>query len=268
MQEIIFAIDCLFRMVVEPRGGFHRGVGLRQDGGALSYSLFAVYEGPDAHSPVLADYFREAFSDGASFGLEGISADLFLPEAEDVLLFDDGPGPAAVLQFSSRECALLEVLLRHERFRQHFVQVPLNQSPGVSVTFGIFRSLPSPVAGEEEVCPRTAGLSFLVRYYGPMPDITAFQDFYTANHPPILGRLPGIRNVFCYLPDKFDCAGLPQSEVMLINEVVFDAVEQLNVALGSDIVGCLKADSARFPPFGHSTHHAMRREILLGDARD
>lgn len=136
------------------------------------------------------------------------------------------------------------------------------------MTFGVFRSLPFPVCGSDLIAPRTAGLSFLVRYYGPMRDVRAFQDFYTANHPPILGCLPAVRNVFCYLPQKLDAAGLPLSEIMLINEVVFDDVEQLNAALRSDVIMALKADSAQFPPFGHSTHHAMRRDRLVGEAGD
>lgn len=242
--------------------------GSRSDGVALSYSLFAVYEGPGEQSRVLAGHFREVFSQGWGPGRAEVSLDLFLPEPADILLFDDGPGPVAVLEFSSDESASLGALVREDAFQRVCVQEPQNVLPGVSVTFGLFRALPSPISGSDLIAPRTARLSFLVRYYGPMPDVRAFQDFYIAKHPPILGRLPAIRNVFCYLPQEFVDVELPLSEIMLINEVVFDDVGQLNAALRSDVVKALKADSAQFPPFGHSTHHAMRRDRLLGKAGD
>ncbi len=240
----------------------------RNDGVVLSYSLFVVCEGSCAQSQLLAEHFREISARGPGVRKAGVSLDLFLPEPEGIHLFDDGPAPAAVLEFSSAEAASLQALVQDEVFQQHCVQIPASLHSGVSVTFCLFRSLPFPISGRDSIAPRRAGLSFLVRYYGPMPDERAFQDFYTANHPPILGRLPAVRNVFCYLPQEFYSAGLPLSEIKLINEVVFDDVEQLNAALRSDVVAALKADSAQFPPFGHSTHHAMRRDRLFGKAVD
>ncbi len=241
---------------------------LRNDGVILSYSLFVFCEGSCAQSQLLEEHFREVFARDPGLGKSCITLDLFLPEPEDIHLFDDGPAPAAVLEFSSTEVASLKALVQDDVFQQLCVQAPRSLLSGNSVTLGLFRSLPFPISGSDSVAPRRAGLSFLVRYYGPMPDEGAFQDFYTANHPPILGRLPAVRNVFCYLPQEFQADGLPLSEITLINEVVFDDVEHLNAALQSDVVAALKADSAQFPPFGHSTHHAMRRDRLLGKAGD
>ena len=229
----------------------------------MSYSLFAFYEAPVTQTPIFADDFREAVARRPQTHSRPVAIELFLPEPEPVVLFDDGPAPAAILEFTCHSFAALEGLLNEAWFRRRFLTVPLERQPTSSISFGAFRAQPSAVAGTDDVQPRKAGLSFIVRYYGPMADEAAFHDFYTANHPPILGRLPNVRNVCCYLPEKLRDFELPHSEVRFINEVVFDDVGNLNAALQSDVIGLLKADSARFPPYGHSTHHAMRRETLL-----
>ena len=227
----------------------------------MSYCLFAIYEASATQSSLLADRFRAEASGCPAALLGGLSLDLFLPEPEPVVLFDDGPAPAAILQFSLETPLLLGALAGDSWFQASFLTAPEGfEAP----SFRAFRVQPSPVAGQDRVRPRTAGLSFVVRYYGPMPDEAAFVDFYTANHPPILGRLPKIRNVRCYLPEPLPGAGLPPAEVCFINEVVFDDVGDLNAALRSEVIAELRTDSARFPPYGHSTHHAMRRERLLG----
>lgn len=226
----------------------------------MSYSLFAIYEASGSQAPVIADALRAAMS-VCPVGLsKHMTADLFLPEPEPVVLFDDGPAPAAILQVSVSTRASLEEVADNAWFRNSFLNVPAAFD---SVSFGAFLVRPSPVAGGDAALSRSAGLSFVVRYYGPMLDEDAFVDFYTANHPPILARLPKIRNVFCYLPQPLPKRDLPPAEVRFINEVVFDDVRNLNAALQSEVIADLKADSARFPPYGHSTHHAMRRERLL-----
>lgn len=229
----------------------------------MSHSLFAYYEGPAAYTPVLSNWFRgQSLQWLASLEIV-IDADLFVPETGHTAVFSDGPGPAAMLEFSSLELAEIEGMIVDDEFRRHFLRTPAKLAPEADITFGIFRSLATPVAGADAIRPRTAGLSFVVRYYGPMADETAFQDFYTANHPPILARFPEIRNVFCYLPVATQASELSLSNIVLGNEVVFDDLQCLNVALQSNIMPLLKADSVGFPPFGHSTHHAMKREKLL-----
>ncbi len=107
-------------------------------------------------------------------------------------------------------------------------------------------------------------MSFVVRYYRPAEDENAFQAFYVAHHPPILGRFPGIRNVLCYLPLAWRNAGaIATSDCMLGNEVVFDSLADLDAALASEVRHELRRDYERFPPFsGAVTHHAMLRQCL------
>ncbi len=227
----------------------------------MSYCLFAIYEASATQSSLLAAHFRAVAAGCPAALLGDLSLDLFLPEPEPVVLFDDGPAPAAILQFALEAPDSLDALTGDPWFRASFLTAPEGFA---APSFRAFRMQPGPVASDDRVRPRTAGLSFVVRYYGPMPDEAAFVDFYTAHHPPILGRLPKIRNVRCYLPEPLPGTGLPPAEVRFINEVVFDDVGDLNAALQSDVIADLRADSARFPPYGHSTHHAMRRERLLG----
>ncbi len=102
-----------------------------------------------------------------------------------------------------------------------------------------------------------------MRYYGPTDDQAAFVRFYTHNHPPILATFPGIRNVLCYLPlDWRSNKKVPDSSLILGNEVVFDDLDALNRALESDVMPQLRADGRRFAEFGFNTHHAMRRQRI------
>ena len=229
----------------------------------MGYSLFAIYEGPGQWSSPLGTYFRGAPLQWLRSRAGALDVDLFVPEIGKTVLFDDGPGPAALLEFSGARPEDLETLAAEARFQRYFLRNPTELAPGIEATFGLFHALASPVGGAAKPAPRTAGLSFLVRYYGPMANEAAFHRFYTANHPPLLGRFPDIRNVFCYVPETASLSGLPVSAVRLGNEVVFDDLAHLNTALQSDVLPLLKADSAKFPPFGHSTHHPMVREKLL-----
>lgn len=103
-----------------------------------------------------------------------------------------------------------------------------------------------------------------MRYHRPAEDEAAFLRHYLDHHPPILGRLPGVRNVLCYLSlDWFPPAGAVSSDVMLGNEVVFDSLADLDAALNSPVRDELRADYIALPAFsGPVTHHAMARRAL------
>lgn len=228
----------------------------------MSYCLFLTYEGSSVHSTALYAWVRNACRQWLTAETPRIEVDLFRPAYGDVARFDDGPAPAAMLEISATRDILLD-LVAGDQFNQTFNKDALERVPGLELSIGLFRRLATPVAGAGSTVPRTANFSFVVRYYGPSPDEQAFQEFYTTNHPPILARFPAIRNVFCYLPEPMPATRVLRSDVMLGNEVVFDDLAGLNAALKSDVLADLKADSARFPPFGHSTHHAMLREKLM-----
>lgn len=234
----------------------------------MSYCLFIYFEGPATASGKLASWLRGNAlqwlkTDRAAKAVEDLELDVFVPETGKTEPFDEGAGPAAVLQLSSKNQDALAALAGTSGFTSMFYGDALGLEPDLRISLGMFEVLATPVAGEPETRPRTAGLSFVVRYYGPAENPAAFQKFYTANHPPILARFPDIRNVFCYVPLVLPSTDIPHSEILLGNEVVFDDLAHLNVALRSDVLVSLRADSANFPSFGHSTHHAMMREKLV-----
>jgi hypothetical protein len=61
---------------------------------------------------------------------------------------------------------------------------------------------------------------------------------------------------------------VPDSSMILGNEVVFDDLDALNRALESDVMPVLRADGKRFAEFGFNTHHAMRRERIHANGAD
>ena len=114
--------------------------------------------------------------------------------------------------------------------------------------------------GHESPLPRIAPLSFVVRYYGPVADAADFIGFYTKNHPPLLAKFPGIRNMLCYLPLNWQSMNEITDDYMFLgNEVVFDNLDARNQALASDVMPEVQADSEHFAAYGYNTHHAMQR---------
>lgn len=194
-------------------------------------------------------------------GLE--SADVFMPADGRVAAFDQSGTPALLLQLEVATAALANALAQAEWFRHRLLHPGAWGPPLDGLSLDLCETLHFPIPGHETPPPRTAPLSFVVRYYGPTADLAAFDRFYVDNHPPILARFPGIRNVLCYLPTGWQTQGpVRDSRLILGNEVVFDDLGALNRALESDVLALLIADGKRFPEFGSNSHHAMRRERI------
>lgn len=231
----------------------------------MSVCLFISFEGSAEHTAPLLTWARNGAVERL-IGAEPITVEAYVPEAAGGIVFDDGAAPALMIEFRAEEAGFVLQLIGRPDFASLFKRAGFDT--GCDVHFGFFDRHVTPVAGETIPAQRIAPVSFVVRYYGPMPDEEAFARFYLSNHPPILGKFPDIRNVLCYTPrdeKHLQRAEMPVSPVRFCNEVVFDDVGKLTRALGSDVLTELRADSRNFPPFGHSTHHAMRRFILLGD---
>jgi len=165
-----------------------------------------------------------------------------------------------MLQFSSR--AALSDALADPRFRQSLTGRPASLSfTGTPLERRFY-----PVAGGTEPGPLTAPFSYVVRYHHPAEDVAAFVSHYLADHPPILGKLPGIRSVLCYLPLVEGVADvLPAADYMVGNEVAFDHPEAFNAAMASPVRLELRKHFHSFPPFaGKNTHYPMMRRQLTG----
>ena len=172
---------------------------------------------------------------------------------------DDGPGPLlmAMLQFPSLE--KLQAGLSDPRFGQSLAGMP------VAATGTGFERRFFPVAGAPEPGPLRAPFSYVVRYHRPADNVAEFVSHYVADHPPILGKLPEIRSVLCYLP--IDVAGvLPPADYMIGNEVAFDSPDAFNAAMASPVRHELRAHFKSFPPFtGKNTHYPMMRRQLAAN---
>ena len=226
----------------------------------MTVAVFLIIE----HSDSPATELVRSFCDGPLVWLGGRgeveSVDTYSPAAGDVPLFDDESPPKLLIEIDVENTADAEVLLNAEEFQTHVCDATCD-GRAESISIDVFEIRHYPVPGHSEPPPRTAPLSFVVRYYGPTPDENEFAQIYTQNHPPLLALFPGIRNILCYLPVSVQLkGGLKSSGAFLGNEVVFDDLDALAEALGSDVIAEVMEDAKTFPPFGSSTHYAMVRE--------
>jgi hypothetical protein len=225
-----------------------------------------VYEiccigGQDREGTVAAWADREAAPAWAA--LPGLTAvDLYQPlrGGTNDPFNNDGPGPLlmAMLQFPTRQ--KLEAGLAEARFKQSFGNAPA----GTTITGTRFERRFYPVTGAPNPGPLRAPFSYVVRYHHPADNVAEFVSHYIADHPPILGKLPEIRSVLCYLPFDSDTANfLPPADYMVGNEAVFDTPEAFNAAMASPVRLELRAHFKSFPKFtGKNTHYPMMRRQL------
>lgn len=186
---------------------------------------------------------------------EVIAASLFTPDqAEDPYVADKAP-PALMLQIEVAGLAALDAVFADADIRAAL------EAAGPTARADVFETLPAPIAGVDDPALRTAPMSFVVRYYAPVTDEKLFVEYYLENHPPIMAEMPGIRNVFCYVPlDWANPVQIPGSGCILGNETVFDSLGALNAALASDVRHRLREDYISFPVLpGPNTHYAMQR---------
>jgi hypothetical protein len=171
---------------------------------------------------------------------------------------NDGPGPLlmAMLQFPTRE--KLQAGLSDPRFGQSLAGMP------VAATGTGFERRFFPVADAPNPGPLRAPFSYVVRYHHPAENVAEFVSHYIADHPPILGKLPQIRSVLCYLPVDAGASDiLPPADYMVGNEVAFDTPEAFNAAMASPVRLELRAHFKSFPKFaGKNTHYPMARRQL------
>jgi uncharacterized protein (TIGR02118 family) len=215
-----------------------------------------------------ADTARGWYENGPALAwssLPGLTAfDLYVPaigRPKDPMV-DDGLGPLLLMMLEFSSVAVLEQAARSQNF-----VAPLSTLPaGLKLSADAMERRSYPVSGETAAMPLSAPFSYCVRYHRPAEDEAQFVDFYLTNHPPLLARLPGVRNVICYLPvHGIDPAGLPSADYMLGNEVVFDTIEAFNAAMASEQRRALRADFVRFPRFtGSNTHYPMDRTRRVG----
>jgi len=173
---------------------------------------------------------------------------------------DDGAAPAYLTLLAFPSLPALHSAAHHPGFRS-----ALEGLGDAILTCTAMRRSEHTVAGADAPTPLNAPFSYVVRYHRPAEDEALFIQHYLETHPPLLGRLPRIRNVLCYVPLLWqNRAGMPAAEYMLGNEVVFDHSEDFRAAMASPLRHELRAHFSQFPPFsGRNTHYPMNRRRLF-----
>lgn len=220
----------------------------------MTTAIFLTITGSDDLTDQVQDRFEShilpAFHQRGRVNV--ISLFVPIPGQEDPYAKDEAP-PALIIQIDADDPAHADPLFADDKL-MHMVEG--------AATCDAFRTLSYPIKDSADPELRTAPVSFNVRYYAPVADEQQFIEHYLARHPPILCSLPGVRNVFCYVPIAWDNpASIPRSNCILGNEVVFDSLDALNEALASDVRHRLRDDYNSFPirP-GPNTHCAMHRQ--------
>lgn len=198
---------------------------------------------------------------------ELIFLDVYTPAAGSTAdpYVDDGAAPAclALLAFPS-----LDALERAARRAQFKTGLAALGTRVLSCT--AMQRSEHAIADADAPAPLNAPFSYVVRYHRPAQDETLFVRHYLDTHPALLGRLPRIRNVLCYVPLAWrHPVGIPDADYMLGNEVVFDHHEHFSAAMASPLRHELRAHFRQFPRFsGRNTHYPMhrRRVFQISDA--
>jgi uncharacterized protein (TIGR02118 family) len=182
----------------------------------------------------------------ASTGMR--KAHVYTPERASDPLLDDGAPPPLVLQVYFDELTRLEEACRGPLAR--FESRVVAQAMAV-------RRYPVPA-------PADPTCTYLVAYDGPAEDESAWLAQYLAHHPPLMARLPGLRELEVYT--RVDWVAPPswrRATCMQRNKVAFDSAAALTAALNSPVRFEMRADFRNLPPFsGAVTHYPMATRIV------
>ncbi len=190
---------------------------------------------------------------------------IFTPSSTSDPYLDDGPPPGLALQLYFDDIAALETELTAGGHLQELATVA---SEGATQQAMLVRRHPVP----DPVFRTPAGelpCTYLVAYEGEAADLPVWLAHYIADHPPIMARFPGVRQIEIYSCIDW-CGGLPWPRVahMQRNKVVFDNQAALTAALNSPVRHEMRASFHRFPPFtGPITHFPMETTVVMPHAR-
>jgi hypothetical protein len=195
----------------------------------------------------------------AALGLQ--RALIYTPSSTSDPYLDDGPPPQLGLQLYFHDIAALEAAAAADGTLQGLAAPDaLPSLAGADVTQQAMLVRRCPVPDSTFRTPRgELPCTYLVAYQGAAEDLAAWLSFYIADHPPIMARFPGIRQIEIYTRiDWCGCLPWPRVAYMQRNKVVFDSQAALTAALNSPVRHEMRGSFARFPSFsGPITHFPM-----------
>jgi len=179
---------------------------------------------------------------------------------------NDGPPPQLGLQLYFHEIGALEAAVGRDGHLHCIAArdaLPSLTNADVTQQAMLVRRFPVPDA-TFRTPPRELPCTYLVAYEGQAEDLNAWLAHYIADHPPIMARFPGIRQIEIYTRIDW-CGFLPWERVehMQRNKVVFDSQAALTEALNSAVRHEMRAAFKAFPPFtGPITHFPMTTQTI------
>jgi uncharacterized protein (TIGR02118 family) len=191
---------------------------------------------------------------------------IYTPSSTSDPYLDDGPPPQLGLQLYFADIQALEAATADDGYLQGLAApgaLPSLDGANVSQQAMLVRRYPVP-DGEFRTPTSEPPCTYLVAYEGEAEDLAAWLTHYIADHPPIMARFPGIRQIEIYTCIDWS-GGLPWPRVehMQRNKVVFDSQAALTAALNSPVRHEMRAAFARFPRFsGPITHFPMASKTV------
>jgi hypothetical protein len=186
---------------------------------------------------------------------------IFTPSSTSDPYLNDGPPPPLAVQLYFDDIAKLEAAAATGGHLAELVTegpMPSLQGADVNQQAMLVRRFAAPDP-TFRTPPGELPCTYLVAYEGEADDLGAWHAHYIADHPPIMARFPGIRQIEIYTCIDW-CGSLPWPQVrhMQRNKVVFDSPAALTAALNSPVRHDMRAAFGRFPPFtGPVTHFPM-----------
>ena len=186
---------------------------------------------------------------------------VYEPQSANDPYLDDGAPPQLAAQLYFADIADLEAALAHTGHLQALAApdaFPSLSGTAVTQQAMLARTFSVPdqtfrIAADRLPC------TYLVSYEGGAEDLNAWLHHYIANHPPLMARFPGIREIeVCTRIDWCGFLPWPRVDYLLRNKVVFDHAAALSAALNSPVRHEMRADYKRFPAFtGPVSHYPM-----------
>lgn len=222
-------------------------------------SFFLTFHRPEEARLGEAELARVAAIAGSLPGLE--KSLVFTPQRAHDPYLDDGPPPILGLQLYFAEIAALEAALARDGPLQALAD--RTAFPSLAGAEARQQAMLARIFPVPEPRPRTPvgafPCTYLVAYEGAAEDENLWLAHYLRHHPPLMARLPGVREIEIYT--RLDwCGFLPCRRALYLqrNKVVFDDRAALDAALNSPARHEMRTDFAKFPPFdGRVSHYAL-----------